>query len=378
MKKNLYILFLALSLLLSSCGDSPDVPATAHRTVLVYMAANNSLGNQRYDELDLNEMQDAARNGDLGGGHLMVFRADIDGNYTLSEITDKGIKTVKTYSSSDGLTSVHAKRMSSVIDDVKTFAPADSYGLILWSHGMGWLQDGISDDFEPKAKSWGEDSRRTMNITSLRNALTGKDLDFVYFDCCYMASVEVAYELRKVTPYIIASAIELPAEGMRYDLNIAPLFAKGKADLIGAARNTFNHYDSRLGAERTCAMSVIATAGLDNLASASRAIYRASGGKTPADFLPQRFMTESNCWFFDMAQYYRALAANSEDKDTLLQEWNKSLEDCVVYEAATPRVWNRLDIEHHCGLSTYILNSTSENTTRNYNTLSWYNDVISQ
>ncbi len=383
MKKSIIItvLMLVCALLLPSCkDDEPAATENVHRTILVYMVACNSLGSSGYDILDLDEMQAAVNAGDLAGGRLLVFLAPNDGSSTLYEITPQGKNVLKTYDTGDGLTPVHATRMSQVIDDAKKYAPADSYGLVLWSHGLGWLQNGISDDYEPaiSPQSWGEDRGRTMNITSLRNALTGKGMDFIYFDCCYMASVEVAYELRHVTPYIVASAIELPSEGMPYDRNIAPLFKSGHADLVSAARNTFDFYNSRTAEERTCAISVIATAGLDRLALAARDIYRASSGQTPTAYQPQRFMTESRCWFFDLADYYDALSQNSDDGATLKAAFDNALEDCVLYAASTPKLWDHLDISHHCGLSTYILPDPDDPTIRNYNSLAWYSDVIAR
>lgn len=185
-----------------SCSDSPEPePAKSHRTVLVYMAACNSLGSAGFDKLDLDEMQSAVRAGQLDGGRLLVFHAGTSGNYKLLEITPEEIVTLKMYNENGEHSSVSAKFMSQVIDDTKRLAPADSYGLVLWSHGLGWLQNGITDDFADgiSSQSWGEERGRTMNISSLAAALSGKNLDFVYFDCCFMASVEVAYELRHVT-----------------------------------------------------------------------------------------------------------------------------------------------------------------------------------
>ena len=372
-----FAMLATLMLTLSSCSDNkePEPPKTP-RTILVYMAACNSLGSAGYDALDLDEMTHAVRSGDIGDGRLLVYHADMYGTEKLMEIDKEGTRVLKTYSDNDGLSSVHAKRMSQVIDDAKRFAPADSYGLILWSHGLGWLQNGISDDFAPEisAHSWGEERGRTMNITSLENALSGKNLDFVYFDCCYMASIEVVYQLRNVTDHIVASAIELPSEGMPYDKTLKPLFAVPNPELENAARNTFMHYDAKSGEDRTCAISVISTAPLNDIAKISKKILSASQGKTPEGFKPQRFMVESRCWFFDFAQYYQALAEYAGCDDDISQ-WNMFMDSCVIYAASTPKIWNQLEIKHHCGLSTYIP-SDNDTSIKNYNTLDWYKDVI--
>lgn len=95
---------------------------------------------------------------------------------------------------------------------------------------------------------------------------------FIYFDCCYMSGIEVAYELRNATDYIIASATELPSDGMRYDLNL-PLLFKQQPDVVGAAQTTFEQYDMLSDGDRTCTMSVIRCDALDGLAESTHDIY---------------------------------------------------------------------------------------------------------
>ncbi len=369
------VVAMLMTLSTTSCSkkDEPNEPQ-ASRTVLVYMAARNSLGSYDYDVKNIAEMEMAVAGGALNGGRLLVFRTDVNGNSTLFEITATGRKTLATYAG-DGLMSVNAARLSGVIDDVKRLAPAQSYGLVLWSHSLGWLQNGMADEWDTATpQTWGEERGYTMNISTLHAALRGKGLDFVYFDCCYMACVEVAYELRDVTPTIVASAIELPARGMPYHLNIPHFFAD-TPDLIAAAQETFNYYNSLSGDYRTCAMSVINTSGMTTLASVSREIIQASGRVTPDDFTPQCFVTRGTCWFFDMAQYYEALATQAGRPD-LFAKWQQALFDAVPYAAATPSIWNTLRISHHCGLSTYILRPDADPTIRGYNTLAWYKDVV--
>lgn len=382
---------LSLTLVLCSCAsDGPDPTPQprdpVERAVLVYMAARNSLGRDKYDRADIAEMERAVRSGNINpDSRLIIYHADVSGSQTLVELTTRGRDTLKVYDS-DRL-SVSVARMREVIDDVRELSPASRYGLILWSHGNGWLQNGIAETLsaQPKSdkvdngsislQSWGEESGRTMNITSLADALAGSGFDYVYFDCCYMASVEVAYELRHVTPYIVGSAIELPAEGMPYDRTLKYLTARD-ADLVGAATTTFEHYDAMTGSDRTCAISVIATAPLDRLAEVSHRIVSASGRATPADYRPQRFQTESSCRYFDMKHYYDAMALCAGSGEDLMQEWNEVVDECVIYKASTPYIWGRLPIDAHCGLSTYILPPDGDPTFKGYDTLSWYARVI--
>ncbi len=390
----------AAAIAVTACGvsgnDEPDIPPTpvnpdpVNTTVLVYMAASNSLGVQKNDSMDIREMQEAARAGHFNGNRLLVYHAGYQTPQTLSEITSDGkIVRLKEYSD-DGLTSIHSARMKKVIADAKTTAPSNKFGLILWSHGDGWLQNGIDDKtletnpsanngfvHKPLAYGWGEENSRKMKITTLARTLEQVgQLDFVYFDCCYMASVEVAYEMRKATPYIVGSVIELPAEGMPYNKTLQYLFKTSGPDLVAAATTTFDHFDQMRGEDRTCAMSVIRTAGLENLAKKTLEVYQSGIFNSYNGYEPQPFMTSANCYFFDLADYVQKFADFRAPQ--LKEEWQKAFDDTVIFSRATPYIWNRVSLDRCNGLSTFLLNDEQTAINSLYYTLSWYADVANR
>jgi hypothetical protein len=377
-----------LSIELVSCGNSsdPNELSQASRTVLVYMVANNNLGSDGRDTSDINEMLEAAASGGLHNGRLIVYHVPYNQSPILKEITANGVKILKTYDTTQS--SVSAARMKQVIADTKALAPANDYGIVLWSHATGWLQDGIIEDATVSTQSmstdiiaptaYGRDNGLQMNITTLASVLEGEEFSFVYCDCCYMASVEVAYELRHATKYFVGSVTELPANGMLYELNVPLLLQDGEPDLIGAARNTYEHYRQvELDRDYTneeyptvCTMSVIATAGLDELAAATRSIYE-SGAVLSSDYTPQAFELGSNCHYYDLGNYIHAHEASSE----LLTQWDDALSNVILYKANTAMIWNRVTIRSHCGLSTYPLTASTSASTYGYSDLQWYNDV---
>ena len=53
--------------------------------------------------------------------------------------------------------------MRSVISEVVSQYPADSYGLVLWSHGTAWLPS----DYQNKLKAFGQDGNNWMEIDDL-------------------------------------------------------------------------------------------------------------------------------------------------------------------------------------------------------------------
>ena len=105
--------------------------------------------------------------------------------------------------------------MERILKEMTKIAPSDSYGLVMGSHGTGWIEGKPVNN-----RSFGEEDGYNINIPELglvlKNAFSGNKLDFILFDACMMANAEVAYELRDVTDYMIASVLESPALGFPY------------------------------------------------------------------------------------------------------------------------------------------------------------------
>lgn len=362
-------------LALTSCDKSDEPVIQTNRTVLVYMAANNSLGLQNCDGKDLVEMQEAAAAGALdGGGRLMIFHAPVGGSQTLMELKSDGrLDTVKVYDGNSYV--VSADFMLTVFHDAKTYAPADDYGLILWSHALGWTQDGIQEDPDAlKPKTWGEDRGKTMNITTLSRVLQTSRWNWVYFDCCFMGSVEVAYELAPAVDVIVASATEVPLDGMPYDKNL-PLFFSREVDLIAAAENTFLYYDALGGSARTCSVSVLNLREMGNLATATVPVYQYSKIVGPNDFANLPLETGYSPRFYDFGVYVKGLCRVNDIPSEVYDAWQSAHDRVVVWHKATPQLWNTIDLADFTGLSTFIPRSENQTTYRSYDTLSWYKDV---
>ncbi len=381
------ILIPLIALLTASCGknssNEPETPKT-HRTVMVYMVADNSLGNSwKSDQADLAEMETAARNGDLNGGRLLVYHnrpGTANGNAPqLLEITATGTTVLKTYPDDPSLYSVTISRMREAITDMKKFAPAADYGLVLWSHANGWLENTSTDIDEDavRKRAFGEDRTRTMKLTSLGRALEDEHFSFIYFDCCLMGTVEVAYQLRNSADVIVASPTELHIDGMPYDKNVAAFFTKGTPDMVKAATNTFEHYDNRTnGVQRMCQMVVVNTSSLSQLASASKAIYATLTDYPSSTGVQKYVRASSKCYIYDMAQHTRLMAASRPD---LLTAWQQAFDKTVIYAATTPTAIGSgtIDTENYGGLGEFIVQTPTDITYRGYDNCAWWADVVS-
>jgi len=131
-------------------------------------------------------------------------------------------KVIKTYSNQ---ISVDPAVINRVFTDAFSAYPAQSYGAIFSSHGTGW----IPATKKVQVKSFGSDNGYQIDIVEMASVLENitskfKRLDFLLFDACYMGEVEVAYEFKDCTNYIIAAPTEIWAPGFPYKQIMKYLF----------------------------------------------------------------------------------------------------------------------------------------------------------
>lgn len=377
--------------------DPDPVEKPASRSILVYMIASNSLNG--FDDNDIKEMQKVAKEKGFGDGRLVIYHQKYErsGLPVLKEIKS-GSGTIDTLVKYDNqISSLSTDRMSKVISDFKEHAPADDYGIILWSHADGWIVRNSSSS-ESSGKSnggistlaFGQESisntSRYMDITDLASVLKGKNFSFVYFDCCYMAGIEVLYEMKDVAPYMVASTIEVIAEGMPYHLTLPYFFSAGDADLIGAVNANYDYVNAKNDENRTGAFAVFDMSKINKLADATRSFY-SYHPSAASDFSPQRFMYESTCYYFDFQHIIENLNLPEGTSETTLASFETArkdvlaaLEDAVIYKISTDYIWpgyrgQEVKLDHFCGLSSYYLTDKSKSSTRGYNLTSWWNDV---
>lgn len=377
--------------MLSACSENEPVPepepvpTEVGRTLLVYMVARNSLGSWDFDQDDIAEMKIASKNGAFGKNRLILFHSQYGAAPEIKEVVAGEVKVLKTYSSD--FSSVDAQNMRKVIADVKSLAPARNYGIVLWSHADGWMQTGVQAE-TGKKRAFGDDAGKSMNVTTLAGALKGQGFDFVYFDCCFMGGVEVAWQLRDVAQVIAASPSELPSPGMPYDLTLSYLMAD-EADVAGAAAATFASYDALTGNARTCTMTVVDTSRLPALAEKVRVLYALHPQLDSTADVQQFAGVGSSSFhnrYFDLGDYIRHLADADAGCAAAAADAAEALEACVTYKASTPFLWEHdaynsiryeVKINNYSGLSTFIMSSASMSAVKGYDELDWYRDVAS-
>jgi len=380
--KRFAAIFLTCLVALSSCVklDTPR-PQSFSRTVLLYLACDGN-GLQWYAEGDLANLvrgylpirtdKDEA---------LLVFYDDGSENPALHRyyVTSEGLvykELVKLYD--NGFNSADTDNLKRVLDDVEYFYPSERRGLILWSHGTGWLPPGYYAN--PKegrsvSKSFAQEVGCEMDIRDLADVLT-RHYEFILFDSCLMATVEVAYQLREKTDYLIASCAEILVDGFPYSAIGQDFFydhtGKGPAALQDICKQYYDYYNAQTGANRTATVSLIDCSKLDELAAVSRKIFAAHKADMPLvnPSAVQHYYTGNKHWFYDLTDYVKQFATESE-----LSEFKAAMDRCVLSKYATEWILGVVQVRTHSGLSTYIPIENATYLNSYYKTLDWTQDT---
>ena len=220
-------------LLLTACsnGDNEEHRQPAKRTVIAYLAAENTLSGSA--QSDINEMIKGVKSISKYD-NMIVFVDRVSSTekpfiIRLQNDNKEPADTIRKYEQ-DFLTT-DPEKMKEVLGWVMTNYPADDYGLILWGHANGWvIMSDLTESRRAIALDNGEnqlsDKGHWMEIPTLKNVLQAlpHPFKFIFADCCNMQNVEVAYELKDVTDYLIASPAGIPGDGAPYDKIIPDLF----------------------------------------------------------------------------------------------------------------------------------------------------------
>ena len=216
--------------LLTACHhhhDDPE-PEPSAQTILYYFPwsgdAKGNYGLYGDFQNNIREIESAiVSRGTMANARLLVCMANKPHDASLYEIKLENGRTwrdtLTTYSNIDFTKKETVLRF---INDTKAYAPSLRYALMVGCHGMGWLP--VDDESNAKAdkarrKYFGGGIGFRAEIAILADAINESNthLDFILFDDCYMANVEVVYDLHHITDYLIASTSEIMARGMPYE-----------------------------------------------------------------------------------------------------------------------------------------------------------------
>lgn len=400
MKRLLY-LWVTIAMLASCSNEIPEQEEATFngRTILVYLVANNASDVKLDKYLKTNIVwmyQNMATDSDscrllvyyrpsqndglIAEPSILEFISDgkghINGRSALSteEFSDVfGEATVlRTYIETGGYNATDPEVMAQVFRDMQTAAPSNSYGLIFGSHASGWMPASAT-----VSRAFGDDDGYSINIPELRDVLTNSfasgNLDFILLDACMMGSVEVAYELRNVADYCIASVMETPASGFPYQ-RMFHYLSDTDVDYQRICTAFTDYYQSGWG---TCA--AIDCSRLDNLVDAvAGELQNHAADISTLDYqnIQQYGANSYRNFSFDIGDFFRQLNGG-----TIPASIQTALDQAVIAKSCIPGKYSYLpevDADRFCGIGMFFPEYTGVRSSWEdyYRTsISWYQAV---
>lgn len=379
------IIFISASLWLESCKEKENLPTpdegisiqdSTEFTAILYMLAEG-LGDY-WTEQDIKELV-SGKDQIPENARVVIYIDYAKDKYgqdrppVIYQVDAKHGKRVwMTYENDEDCTD--SLTMLRNLKHITTYFPARKYGITFSAHGSGWT-------FRHKAKrraiGWDNTyGTNYLNIPTLRGVLENLPrMEYVFFDVCFMQCVEVAYELRNTTRWVIGSPAEIPLKGAPYDLLARPLT---EGDVEGIVRNYEGYFtkDGYLGV----LLSAARCDKLDTLAIATSAYVKehfADKGTLANTSGIQRY---SDDFSFTYCYDIRSLMYNMLSESEYL-DWMEVYEMAVPIRAigtgrwmadfcSSPYPYVRYP-EQYGGMSMFIPEYTSQ-MTQDLHLLQWY------
>ncbi|MDE6006555.1 MAG: hypothetical protein K2G67_03270 [Muribaculaceae bacterium] len=375
---------------LISCNkNSDDEPPVSEedmrRVTLIYAVNNSSL---RYDfKSDSIEIEKAMRNIDLRYYQVLVYKTVDKNNTALYKIVDKGgsrptFEEIKRYERLT--TSTSPQQIRNVVKDALSFYPGATYDLIFWGHGTAWRPEnsdytiggsgperGYGGEYNGNTTSSGMPITSWTNLDDLADAIPDHVFDHIWFDCCYMSSIEVIYQFRNKCNTFVGYPTEVMSEGMTYD-EVLPYMVRETPDPTGAANAFFNHFVST---GQPATIAIIKMDKVEAMADAVKDVIKNCDVK-PDSSDQINYSRLSGCKLVDLISYISDMA-KLKNRTDLVDNLISAYNDMVIFSAATKTDFRNQywDTSRIFGISTYYFIDYSNELTDYYKTLDWYKRV---
>lgn len=356
--------------------DGPDVPVTpVGQTVFMFFPWSNSLLSDFRRTVE--DMQTVVAQRSMKDERVMVFMATSEREAVLFELKKQNGRcltdTLRRYSDRP-FTS--RQWLTSLFSEVMTLAPASRYGMVVGCHGLAWVpvqgqrnarkrigSQERMDETQPSDLMHfevqgpvttrfigGTYPETQIETTDLADAMAdaGLHTEYILFDACYMSSVEVAYELKDVTHYLIASPTEVLSYGFPYITMGKHLL--GTPNYKGIVDSFISFYSSYYLPYGTVAVTDCTQ--LDALAAIAQQINAAAAEQLVPNGV-QTMDGYSPTLFYDLGHLMSLKNAGT----VLTTAFADQLDKTVPYKGHTDQYFTALkdapvDIKHYSGLNT--------------------------
>ncbi len=376
----------------SSCKDDDDIKKidyekVADHTVLMYMVGDNNLSS-----LLENNVRQAHRalldSIEVGALNLVVMKDNKQSGDALPKLywvhrnAVQQLDTVLLQTWTEDTDMADPDVLASVIKTTFTRFNTPIKGIVLASHAAGWVPLTTNHSYDsPRRKAFGYDQINQNNLVGsielwdLAAALKqGPKFDYIIADCCHMGNAEVAYELRDVAHYLVASSLEVQGAGMPYRKVFTRLsHCKSASDLPDALDYSMRCYfdeNAPYGASKKGAsVALYDLSYMPQLASSYQQLIRSNASRLEP-------LAETDPWTItDWLEYFQPLGREStgsggsvhykyyfydiQDVINWLGEVDaasanaamQALQQIVLKEYHSSQFYSEIIIDHHCGMA---------------------------
>lgn len=240
MRHNLLsLLLLAMCCLFAACSDDepidePQYDKHAAHTLLLYMNADSGLYSDL--QLNINDAHKAIKDSlNAGSLNLVVFHDYITPKlYWVHKNSRNGLDTIPLKEYTGPVDACSKEILKEVLDITfkQNFSDSKYKGLVFGGHALGWTPSKNYKEPVASTRQIGIDERTGvssytgyMELWDFCDALkeTNTKLNYLFFDACNMGNIEVAYQLRGLTDYMVGAPTEIQGKGFPYKTVIKQL-----------------------------------------------------------------------------------------------------------------------------------------------------------
>jgi hypothetical protein len=349
------------SVYVSKAKDELSGTSQKEWTVMVFVNAKNDL--ESYGLKDVNEMEMVGSSDKVNViaelGRISGY-SSADGNWTgcrryyIKKDNDTNKITSPILLETPKCDMGSWEYMVDFVKWTKERYPAKKYVLVVWNHGSGWKKGGdISYLLNEKGISYDDETNNHITTPQLRMALEKiGGVDILAMDACLMQMIEVAYEVKDWTQYIVASEEVEPGDGYTYNTWLSPLVKNPTADARTLSKYMVDSYGDYYQSERDTTQSSIDAKALKELARltddfiialiASNEVNTAKNARTNA----QKFYYSSNKDFY---HFVKLITDNTQVSDVKAK--GQTLLDLLKNKVI---VHNRSGYQNAYGLAVYV------------------------
>lgn len=402
-----YFLSLMVIVVLSGCHEHKDEPQsnTVTNVTIIYAVNHNNLSADLIN--NRNQIIAASSEFEKTNDKVLLYSYE-NGACTLKELVynsagNASFDVIKNYEA--GVMSTNPERINEVLSYVGSTYPLADKTLYLWGHGLGPVNPqkyshlpaegewGSCVSVSPKTEtlySYGgeyiDNSTKMdyVDIDQLADAIPSGVFKTIWFDCCYMSSIEIAYQLRDKCRYLVAYPTEIASEGLPYN-RVLPYTVGSNPKLNVAAEQLYDYYVNKKPSYPVT-VTVWDLSKIGDFANSVKNYVSKLGSKPSFEgvvnysrlTMPSPYRNVDHP-YYDLLGWLKQGKDGNSDLTNAYKSVKSSYDAMVLYTKASESDFNYQEIspEGYFGISVYPYYNDNSERDAYYRKLDWWRDVAS-